>query len=383
MVTDWTARRALERQRAILDFTLSALARRKARNLSLFAVYVLVVFLLASVLLMTQALRRQAAAVLEDAPTLVVQRMAAGRHELVPAAYVEPLAAIRGVRAARARLWGYFYDPVVGANYTVVVPERVPAAGEAIVGAAVARLRELRPGAPFLLRAYDGGTLELVVTEVLPEEADLVAGDTLVLGEDDFRALFGMAPGLYTDVALEVPNPGEVRTVASKATALLPDTRAITRNELLRTYEAILDWRSGLAVLVLAATGLAFVVLAWDKASGLSAEERREIGILKAVGWDTSDVLWLKTWEGAAISVTAFLAGVLLAWAHVFHTPAALFRPLLEGWSPLRPEVRLVPFVDAFQLATLFFLTVVPYTIATIVPAWRAATTDPDAVIRS
>ncbi len=46
------------------------------------------------------------------------------------------------------------------------------------------------------------------------------------------------------------------------------------------------------------------------------------------------------------------------------------------------PQFRLVPFIDGYQLAVLFFLTVVPYTVATIVPAWRAAIVDPDAVMR-
>jgi ABC-type lipoprotein release transport system permease subunit len=33
-------------------------------------------------------------------------------------------------------------------------------------------------------------------------------------------------------------------------------------------------------------------------------------------------------------------------------------------------------------LASVFGLTVLPYTLITIVPAWHAAVTDPDAVMR-
>jgi len=39
--------------------------------------------------------------------------------------------------------------------------------------------------------------------------------------------------------------------------------------------------------------------------------------------------------------------------------------------------------ITPYLVSVLFFLTVVPYTFATVVPSWRAATTDPDAVMRA
>jgi len=374
----------LERQRSLLDFALGSLWRRKGKNLALTAVYALTVAAVASVLFLTGSLRAEAVRVLQGAPEVVVQRLVAGRHDLLPAAHLEALRGLRGVTGVRGRLWGYFYDPRPQANYTLQVPDRFwGEEGQAVVGQGVARARGLAPGSALDLLGHDGATLRLRVKELASPESELVSSDLVLLSEADFRRLFGIAPGLYTDAVLTVRNPREVATVAAKVAAALPDVRPITREELLRTYESIFDWRAGLSVIVLSAAVLAFVVVAWDKASGLSAEERREIGVLKAVGWETSDVLAQKAWEGAAVSLTAFGAGVLLAYAHVFLLGAPVFRPALQGWSVLYPEFRLVPEVGPYQLATLFFLSVVPYTVATIVPSWRAATVDPDAVMRS
>jgi ABC-type lipoprotein release transport system permease subunit len=173
-----------------------------------------------------------------------------------------------------------------------------------------------------------------------------------------------------------------VRTVAAKLASALPDSRPILREEVLRTYQSVFDWREGIVLTVLAGAILAFAILAWEKASGLSAEEKREIGILKAIGWETGDVIRMKTWEGLLISLTAFLLGFIAAYVHVFHFGAAVFEPVLKGWSVLYPKFTLIPAVDGLQIATLFFFTVFPYTAAVLVPIWRAAITDPDSVMR-
>jgi ABC-type lipoprotein release transport system permease subunit len=373
----------LEQQKYLIDYTLAALLRRKTRNLGLLLVYTLLVFLFSSVLLLSQGLRREAALLLQDAPEVIVQKLVAGRHDLLPAAWLEPLRRIRGVSRVEGRLWGYYYDPAVKANYTLMVaPERGLAVNDILIGASLARVRQLGIGDYLSLRTTLGQPLPLKVAGVLDSASELLSADLLLLSEAGYRQLFNLPPEVYTDAVLTVRNPREARTVAGKIALALPDSRPILREEILRTYDAVFHWREGMVFITLGSLLLAFMILAWDKAAGLSAEEKREIGILKAIGWETGDILRMKLWEGALLSLTAFLAGYTLAYWQVFYGGARLFAPVLKGWAVLYPEFQLTPAVDFSQILALLAVTVLPYLVATLIPGWRAAISDPDAVMR-
>lgn len=373
----------IERQRHITDFTLSSLWRRKGKNAILIIVYTAVIFLLASVILFTHSLKKEAAYTLQDAPELIVQRMMGGRHDVIPVAYAEKIKKITGITTATPRLWGYYYDAIVGANYTVMVPaDRRIAGGQVVVGAGVSRILQVWKGDSMEFRTSSGGLLSLILADTLATNSELVSADLVLMSEEDFRNLFGMPEGVATDIAVRVKNPKEQPMAAQKVARIFPETRQILKDEILRTYEAAFDWRSGMMIVILTASLMAFLILAWDKASGLGPEERKEIGILKAIGWETSDVLLMKFWEGIVISFSAFAVGILLAYAHVYFASAFVFESALKGWSVLYPQFTLTPDIDPFELTVVFFLTVVPYTVMTIVPAWRAATVDPDSMMR-
>ncbi|WNV03778.1 FtsX-like permease family protein [Candidatus Methylospira mobilis] len=373
----------IEKQRSLIDFTLASLARRKTRNLGLLTVYAALVFVLASVMLFTHALRQEAAAVLAGAPEVILQRMVAGRHDLIPPGYLDSIGRIRGVQQKQGRLWGYYYDPVIKANYTFMVPGYTVSDGALVIGPALARARALTAGSAVSFRSYSGQLFTFKIAAVLPQRSELASADLVLLSEHDFRAFFAYPAGHYTDIALSVANPNEVRTVAAKLASALSDSRPILREEILRSYASLFDWREGIVLTVLSGTLFAFAILAWDKAAGLSAEEKREIGILKAIGWETGDVIKMKFWEGAMISLAAFLIGYIAAYLHVFRFDAGLFEPVLKGWAVLYPRFSLTPVIDGVSVLTLFFFTVIPYTAAVLVPIWRAATTDPDAVMRA
>src|SRR4030042_2514099 len=285
-------RKWIERQKNILDFTLSSLFRRKRKNVALISAYTLVVFFLAAVVFFTHSIKKEASILLEASPEMIIQRLVAGRHELIPMSYIDKISGIRGVSSVKGRLWGYYYDPIIGANYTLIVPEDDQLnTGKIAIGEGVSRTRILFEGDTMEFRTHDGALIELEIKNRISSQSELISSDLILISEDDFRRLFGIPKEYATDLTLQVKNPRELSTIALKIAAFLPDTRQILRDEILRTYDAVFNWRGGILVVILLGALLAFIIFAWDKASGLSSEERREIGILKAIGWETYDDL--------------------------------------------------------------------------------------------
>ncbi|MCF8120652.1 MAG: FtsX-like permease family protein [Deltaproteobacteria bacterium] len=375
--------RWMERQRAFLDFTLSAILRRKGKNASLLVIYTLMVFLIASIVFFTDGLRHEAQLILQGAPEMIVQRVLAGRQTLLPLDYVEPIKGIRGVRRVNPRLWGYYYHPAAQANYTLMASDDYPYGEDTVkIGKGVLRTWGTVRGDQLYFKAFDGKILELRFVKTFSSSSELITSDVILMSGGTFRRLTGIPEGFATDLAVTIRNPRESMTIAEKVSLSLPDTRSILREDILRTYAALFDWRSGYTIVLLVGAFLAFFIFAWDKATGLSAEERSEIGILKGLGWDTSDILLLKFWEGSVISVTAFVLGVLAAYIHTFILSAPFFEHALKGWATLYPDFQVRPSVDGYQLAVLFSLTVLPYSFICLVPAWKWASSDPDLVMR-
>jgi ABC-type lipoprotein release transport system permease subunit len=329
----------IAKQRNLLDYTLRSLNRRRGKNIALLLSFTVVVFFLGSVLLYAQALKNEAFLILKGTPELLVQRTIAGRHELMPLSYGDKILQIRGVTSLTRRLWGYYYDPAVKANYTFMVSDRQPlASGEILIGRGISRSRLVFAGDLLSFRDYRGEPTLFQVKGLLTAESELVSADLILVSEPDFRSFFGVPSPYVTDFALRVGNVRELNTIAFKITTLLPDTRPIARDEILRTYDSIFDWRSGIMVVIFSASVLA---------------------------------------------LSSFLLGFILAYAHVFFTSAGLFEQALKGWAVLYPEFRLTPSIDPHQVVSLFFLTVIPYVAATLIPSWRAAVIDPDTVMRS
>lgn len=378
----------------IMDYALSSLMRRKYKSMAIIIAFSVVVTALASILFFSKSLKLEASYLLDSAPDLIVQRTIGGRHDFIPVEYTKKISKIPGIGDVTPRYWGYYYDALTDANFTVLGVEGEPKSlqlltgrlpennMECAIGAGVARIRKTEPGGELILIDHTNLGVLYEVVGVFESDSSLLTNDLVVLTNGTVQDFFGLPPGRATDLAVNVYNKKELQTAASKIKKLFPDTRPITKTELVRTYDMVFNWRSGMMLTVFSAAVIAFCILAWDKATGISAEEKQEIGILKAIGWDTSEVLELKFWEGLAIALTSYCLGIIAAYLHIYMFDAYLLAPVIKGWSVLFPEFHLTPQLDPYLVFTVGFLTITPYVASTVIPSWKAAITDPETIMR-
>lgn len=385
----------------ILDYALYSLKRKFFKNVSVFTIFTLVIFLFGSFQLVSKALTEAAETILATAPDITVQQMSAGRQVSLAASAKIELAEIFGIKKIDERIWGYYFDEDNGANYTVIGmqvqphdPAEVPLfgldegrlpspdeRGKVVVSETIRHHLQLGNRKHFSLFRPNLSQASFETVGLFDRKGDILTADLILMSLADARDLFAIPEGFVTDLLVYVANPNEIETIAVKISENLPGSRVITRNQILKTYKVVFSWRSGLGTICLLTALAAFVILAWDKASGLSQEEMKEVGILKILGWQTSDLIFLRFCESLSVSLLAFLTGYLLAWMHVVFFDGALFRPVFLGWSVVRPVFSLAPPFAVDDLLLVFSISVIPYLCATAVPAWRAASVRADSVI--
>ncbi len=384
----------MTRHGKILEYALSSLLRRKGKSIVIIIAFMVTIASLSSVLFLTGSLKNEASLLLQEAPDVIVQRTMAGRHELIPIDYAEKIQKIRGVGRVSPRYWGYYYDALVKANYTLMgggsgtgtlelLQGRLPATdSECALGAGVADLRGSEESGELILVNSSNTGILFNVTGIFQSASSLLTNDLIILTDEALVEFFGFPSGQATDIGVEVRNSSEIATVTAKIKQMFPDSRPISKRELIRTYDMVFNWRSGMMLTVFSMAIIAFCIMAWDKATGISAEEKQEIGILKAIGWDTSDILALKCWEGLIIALSSFLLGITLAFVHIFFFDAFILAAVIKGWSVLFPVFDLTPHLNLFHIFIMAFLSIAPYMACTVLPTWKAAITDPETVMR-
>jgi ABC-type lipoprotein release transport system permease subunit len=266
-----------------------------------------------------------------------------------------------------------------------------PGPNEVVVGAALARRLGLKIDSmlPPFYRNDRGEKLTRVVG-VFTRDAPLWQAHLILTTFATAEHVFDQ-PGQATDLLVWC-RAGYQESVARQVVGDLtfPATedrgairaRVTSREDLLALLPRGARHRAGVfSLLYVLAFSVAILVLLVTSGLGL-AERRREIGILKATGWQTDEVLLRGAVESLCLALAGACISVLLAWVWLrLLNGRGLAGYFLDGAGDapdFPPPFRLtpVPALLAFVLSLAVVLT------GTLWSSWRAATAAPREAMR-
>ena len=377
------------RSGALLTWATRDLMRRPGDALLTGLAIVALVGTVTTSLLLVEGATRTAAALIERGPDLVIRRLDAGGWAPMPVQ--EGMAAagsVRGVQRLRPRVWGVLGGPY-GAITLVGCDDAMrqdlgalhidpPAVHEAIVGDRMADLL----GQSLTLASEDRWDTFDVKATFTPA-ADAATFDVVLVDEEAARWLLGIPEGAATDLALEVFHEQEADALRAALGHALPfPARVMTRADARGVHGDVLGRRGALAGIAAVPAALALLLLVVATArEGLG--RRREVGLLKTLGWTTGDVMRLHMLRALVVALPATAVGLAGAYGLVFRPGVRWPGELLLGWQGRGPALHLDPGGAALVMLEVAGLVLIPWLVATAWPVARGAAEDPQAMLEA
>ena len=247
---------------------------------------------------------------------------------------------------------------------------QIPLRGQALLGSGVAS-----PENGGKLRLIGQQTVALAVRGRMPESAAMAVHDLVLLDAGDARRLLGLHQHQASDLVLDVFHIEEADSLARELSTAFPWPVQVTTRHAVRTaYAAHFAGRgaAGLLSFIPAVLALVLLILAlgmWRLHGYLG------MGLMKAMGWTSGDLLRLHLARAIIMGCPALVAGLIGALGICFFPAGNWLTRLLFDWSGpslgLSPEGALTSFALA---AVMVFL---PYLTASFWSGWQAVQADP------
>ena len=383
---------------AFLHFLSLLLFKQKGKHIGAVLISVIIIFLLSSVLFISSSLQHTLMDTLKNQSDFSMSRVQAGKSINTPIEWVDKVVEINGVSKVAARVYGrYFFAPreesflVVGVDFfdehsskeLQALTEKLNlkeflSTDSMLVGEGVKHfLSEHYYKEYFSFKTPKGDFKKVKIAKTLPSQTNLIANDMIIMPIDLAREIFGLGEDEVTDITFNVPNDAEWDNIISKLHLLFYDVRVVEKREIKKAYENLYNYKGGLFLILYLVAMITFMLILYQRYSMVYSTERKEIGILRAVGWSIKDILKLKFYETVVVVLVSFVLGVVLAYLYVFIWDAPLLSQIFLGGANLPNNVKFRPVLEFGLLGSIFLFYAIPFLAAVLIPAWKIAVTPP------
>ncbi len=394
----------------LANYALGNVLKYRTRSVAIILALFISTSILCSVEFIREGVVTDVSSSVDEGPDIVLQRLVGGRQVPIPETWISNVTGTTGVRVATPRVWGYSdvgsgslltimgvnateYGCMIGAVGTDILgvgrflnesDYRKMIVGQGIVDmmAASAMPLQVQVGTLLSLITFDGELIEFDVIGIFSSESKIYSYDMILTDIQSAREVLGYENATFTDIAVWTNYGSDLNSVAFRLDTGISEARVLTsdaiRDLMLKAYSG----RAGFTALLWVILLLSVVLLAFTVSSAGSEEARREVGLLKALGFDTVDVLEIRMLESVTMSLLGVSLGISFAIIFDFILGAPLLAGYILGWSLVLLPGGIPLTISLSTIFTVYVVGLVPILVAAVIPSWRNAITEPDIVLR-
>ena len=379
------------------NFLFLLLSKHKSKHIAIFIISILIVFLTSSILFLKNSLQKEVNSTLENQSDFVIQKINSGKTQNIPTSWIDDFISINGVTSVQQRVYGLYYFMPENIYFTIVGVDFFEETtnknikkllnilnisdfletNSMIIGNGVKKIFDKYHYFDFYDFKLQNNNLETIkIFKDLPKETNLVANDLIIMDINLAKKILNINEDEATDIILNVPNNLERQNVKEQILLEHSNIRVLQKDELKKMYENMFNYKGGIFLILFIVVLFTFILILYQRYSMISSTDKREIGILKAVGWSIKDIIKLKIMENFIVGFMAFIIGVILAYIFIFILNAPILKNIFIGFSNIQNDFIISSNIEISSLITLFLFFMIPFLSAVLIPVWKVAIID-------
>ncbi|WP_323657895.1 ABC transporter permease [Aliarcobacter butzleri] len=379
------------------NFIFLLLVKHKSKHFAIFLISIFIVFLTSSILFIKNSLQKEISQALENQSDFIIQKTVANKIKDIDSSLIDEFYEINGVSKVTQRVYGQYYFMPENVYFTIIgidffeettnqdLKELLNILNisnflekdSMIIGNGVKKvLDKYAYFDSYDFKLENENSKNIKIFKDLPKEANLIANDLIIMDINIAKKILDIKPDFATDIVLDVLNPLERQNVKEQILLKESNIRILQKDELKKEYENMFNYKGGIFLILFIVVIFTFILVLYQRYSMISSNDKREIGILKAVGWSIKDIIKLKIIENFIVAFMAFIIGVIFAYIFVFILQAPILKNIFIGFSNIKNDFILNQNIKISNLITLFLFFMVPFLSAVLIPVWKIAVID-------
>uniref|UniRef100_UPI0040473885 ABC transporter permease n=1 Tax=Aliarcobacter sp. TaxID=2321116 RepID=UPI0040473885 len=303
------------RNSVFFNFLFLLLTKHKSKHIAIFLISILIVFLSSSILFISTTLKKEIFSTLDGQSDFVIQKINSGKTLYTPVSWIDDFKEINGVEQVQQRVYGQYYFMPENVYFTVIGIDLFEDTNNKnikellnildissflekdsmIIGNGVKKLFDkFHYFDTYDFKLINNEIKEIKIFKDLPVETNIIANDLIIMDINLAKEILNINEYESTDIVLNVPNDLERQNVKEQLILRHSNIRILQKDNLKKEYENMFNYKGGIFLILFIVVLSTFTLILYQRYSMISLGDKKEIGILKAVGWSIKDIIKLK-----------------------------------------------------------------------------------------